>query len=127
MIVAFIFFCYSQNNHQIIKNTQLNIYKQNINLLDLSGVCGDNIIFNLQSNTLTIEGTGDINNYSQNTSPWYSNRTLINKVIIKDGITSIGKYSLSYLPKLNSIQIPQSVIKIFDEGMAACYGIASSV
>jgi len=54
---------------------------------DDSGSCGENVTYSFveSTGTLTISGTGDMSN-----SPWYSYRSSIKKVVINNGVTSIG-------------------------------------
>ncbi len=56
-----------------------------------SGTCGDNVSWTFDSTTgvLTISGSGAMTDYGSNTSPFDGNR-VITKIIIEDGVTSIG-------------------------------------
>ena len=47
-----------------------------------------------------------------NYAPWYSQRDKIKKVVIKDGVTSIGEYAFYRCSGLTSITIPNSVKSI---------------
>ena len=57
-----------------------------------SGSCGENITWTLDdSGVLTISGTGAMADYaSASAAPWYSSRSNITKVVIENGITTIG-------------------------------------
>ena len=57
-----------------------------------SGTCGKNLTWVFDSEgTLTIGGTGDMDNYGYSYRPsWISEEELIKKIIIEDGVTSIG-------------------------------------
>ena len=59
---------------------------------EYEGTCGDNLTWSLDTDTgvLTISGTGEMQNYSSGTTPWYGHRSSIQTVIIGDGVTSIG-------------------------------------
>ena len=57
-----------------------------------SGFCGYDLTWNLTGKVLTISGTGAMFDYYSDTTPWYSYRSSITTVIIKDGATSIGVY-----------------------------------
>ncbi len=84
-----------------------------------SGTCGDNITWMVDSEgTLTISGTGEMWNYNGyevvSDAPWRF--CTYTKVIIKDGVTSIGDCAF-YLGVeddhgLSSIEIPDSVERI---------------
>ncbi len=87
-----------------------------------SGTCGDNLTWELTDDgTLTISGTGAMTNYSYDSAPWFSNRFSITKVIINNGVTSIGDYAFFYCENLTSIIIPDSVTIIGNSAFYECY------
>lgn len=58
----------------------------------LSGSCGENATWEFDYSTLTISGTGAMEDYGfYDKAPWYEYMYYINKVVIQKGITSIGK------------------------------------
>lgn len=79
-----------------------------------SGTCGDNLTWTLEDNgTLTIAGTGDMASYaSSESTPWYYNRESVIKVVIKEGVTSIGSHAFNFCVNLTSITIPNSITSI---------------
>jgi len=88
-----------------------------------SGTCGDNLTWVLDYNgTLTISGMGAMTNWDDYTSyaPWKSYRDNIKKVIINNGVTSIGNYAFSSCSSLTSITIPDGVTSIGDEAFYGC-------
>ena len=92
-----------------------------------SGTCGDNLTWTLDdSGTLTISGTGAMDNWSSNVlMPWHSSRTDIKKVIISENVTSIGSNAFSTHTKLESVIIPNSVTHIGDDVFGHCYALAN--
>ena len=74
--------------------------------------------------TLTISGTGDMTDYYAASSPWYSN-TNIKKVVIKDGVTKIGRYAFERCEKLTSVEIPNSVTSIGGYAFGNCLSLRS--
>ena len=70
-----------------------------------SGSCGDNATYTYGSGTLTIGGTGAIND----SSPWSSYKNSITKVIIRSGITEIKNYAFSSLSNVTNLSLPESV------------------
>lgn len=80
----------------------------------LSGTCGENLIWSYDesSSTLTISGTGIMNDYYGNTVPWNSYKENIKQIVFDGEITYIGNNAFNLLINLNSITIPDSVIKI---------------
>jgi len=61
--------------------------------------------------TLTISGQGAMPDYqlSINNPPWYSNNSNITKVIIENGVTTIGSMAFTSLANLTSITLSTSV------------------
>ena len=69
-----------------------------------------------EDSTLTISGTNMPNYYSDSeedsTNPWYSQREKIKKVVIEDGVTTIGSGAFYRCSNLTSVTIPKSVTSI---------------
>ncbi|MCC8069311.1 MAG: leucine-rich repeat domain-containing protein, partial [Ruminococcus sp.] len=75
---------------------------------EYSGSCGENCTysFDTTTGTLTISGTGDMEDYSYNSVlPWYSFSEYIKTVIIEDGVTSIGSYAFYKCTSLTEVTI----------------------
>ena len=79
-----------------------------------SGTCGENLTWVLDNvGTLTISGTGDMNNYSTSSlSPWHAKCTSIRRVVVENGVTSIGSYAFYFNLKMESVSIGNSVTRI---------------
>ena len=65
-----------------------------------------------ENKTLTISGTGEMENYASITPPLSSYRNSVTKIVIKDGVTSLGKYAFYNFIALEKIEIPSSVKSI---------------
>ena len=85
------------------------------------------ITWNLAENgTLTISGTGNMDNYSYDIgAPWDSQRSEIRKVIIEDGVTSIGDNAFRECSHITSITIANSVRSIGRNAFFRCVGLTS--
>ena len=93
-----------------------------------SGTCGTNCtwIYDSNSKTLRITGTGNMKDWSSGTStPWYSYRSNIKTIIIGEGITTIGSYSFAQFNNLKTATIPESVIIINNNAFDLCFNIES--
>ena len=84
-----------------------------------SGECGDGVTWSLnEDGTLTISGNGKMDDYvfDEDTriinSPWDSYAFDINRIVIEEGITSIGQYAFARLPMVETVQIAGSVSEI---------------
>ena len=75
-----------------------------------SGNCGGNLTWTLDSSgTLKISGTGEMDDFDGGIPVWDSFQSNIRKVIIEDGVTSIGAYAFNGYEELQDISIPDSV------------------
>ena len=75
--------------------------------------------------TLTISGTGDMEDYSRFDAPWLSQRDKIKKVVIENGVTNIGSYAFREYKSLTSITIPNSVTSIGEYAFSDCSSLTS--
>lgn len=87
-----------------------------------SGTCGkdgDNLTWTLDDQgTLTITGTGEMKDYySSGTAPWYDHASVIKKVTIEEGVTSVGR-SAFYQLGITDVSLADSIVSI---GNAAFY------
>lgn len=97
-------------------------------LADDSGICGANssnveYTYSDATKTLTIEGQGAIKNYGTsglNKTPWYNYRQSIEKVVIGEGVTTIGQLAFFYCTSLTSVSLPSTLVEI--SGGTANYG-----
>ncbi len=95
---------------------------------DASGSCGDDLNWTYveSTHTLTITGTGEMNNYAwYPTAPWNSYKSSITSVSLPNGLKSIGNYAFYQCTGLTSITIPSSVISIGLNAFSGCSGLTS--
>ena len=87
------------------------------------GASGSDLTWMLYSNgELVITGTG---NMEDNSIPWYSNRDSITKVMISDGVTSIGSYAFYNCSSLTSVTIGSGVTSIGGHAFSYCTSLTS--
>ena len=96
-------------------------------MADDSGSCGDNVTYTYveATHTLTISGTGPMKDYNYNDKPWNNYGTTIVKVIIEEGVTTIGENAFYGCNGLISITIPNSVTSIGKNAFSNCSGLTS--
>lgn len=80
-----------------------------------SGECGPNATWKFEDGTLTISGTGAV---TFKEIPWYDHLTSIQRIVVEDGITSLGRYALTSCA--TSISIPDSIRYMHQE---ACFNL----
>lgn len=92
---------------------------------DTSGSCGDNVTWSYNNGTLSIQGTGNMENYFGFGSPWSSYREQIHTVNIGAGVTSVGMYAFTRCRNLTSVTLPNSVTTIGYAAFNECSSLAS--
>ncbi len=86
------------------------------------GTCGDNITWTLDAQgVLTLEGTGAMPDYSG--SPW--GKVSLTKVVIGEGITTIGNEAFYDCKGLTSVDIPNTVTSIGENAFYNCISLSS--
>ncbi len=93
-----------------------------------SGTCGENATwaFDEETGTLTISGTGDMDNWVYPAyAPWYSLRENIKSVIIEDGITNIGESAFFACNNITSVTFGKDVVAIEGNAFGRCESLAS--
>ena len=94
---------------------------------DDSGSCGNNVTYTYveSTGTLTISGTGAMNDYTTLYVPWRNYKSSIKKVVINNGVTSIGNCAFLLCTGLTSITIPNSVTSIGNYAFYECTELTS--
>lgn len=87
---------------------------------DTSGTCGDNLTWTLADGVLTISGSGAMENYWYDTSPFPFEKSDIKTIVIYEGVTSIGNFVFSSFKGLTGITIPASVTSIGEYAFSWC-------
>ena len=92
-----------------------------------SGTCGENLTWKIIDNTLMISGVGEMDHYERYTvpseedesvslikisAPWYEER--FSKVVIGEGVTSVGDYAFAHKWDLSCVVLPES-LKVIGE------------
>ena len=94
-----------------------------------SGTCGPSLIWSLdEEGTLTISGAGVMTDYdSAKSCPWRSCAASVKRVVIGDGVCSIGDFAFCGLPSLGSVTIPGSVTSIGVNAFKDCAALGEIV
>ena len=87
----------------------------------------DNLTWKLyEDGTLNISGTGAMKDYNINdTQSPVINHQNVKKVMIEDGVTSIGNYAFYFCENLTSLTLPDSVTSIGDSAFDTCRGLTN--
>ncbi len=84
-----------------------------------SNSCGEGLTWKLSNGTLTISGTGWMEDFS-GFAPWYSQCAQIKKITISEGVTSISQHAFEDCINVTSISIPGSVTELNEYCFSAC-------
>ena len=109
-----------------------------------SGTCGANLTWELCANgTLVISGTGEMTDYTDTYqtkvniwgatvtekievyAPWYEYRTQIIKLIIEDGVTSIGYEAFEDCTAMTTVTIPSTLQDIHYDAFYNCSSLST--
>lgn len=92
-------------------------------LADDNNKCGENLTWEFKGGTLSIDGTGDMYDYSEDyLAPWSEHCVEITNVTISDGVTSIGSYAFCYC-SVKSITLPFGLKHIGSSAFSNCPNI----
>lgn len=73
-------------------------------------LCGNNVSWILsEDGVLSLSGNGEVFEFPHEGAPWYNMRSMIKSVVIGEGITYLGDYSIEDFDNLLSITIPESL------------------
>lgn len=92
-----------------------------------SGTFGTNINWEMDNTgTLTISGSGDMRDVGVlSYAPWHDYHTAIRKIVIEDGVTSIGERAFYDCSSLTDVTIPDSVWSIKDDAFNNCTALTT--
>ena len=90
-----------------------------------SGSCGENLTWSYDESigTLTISGTGDMEDYNMGNPPW--GNLNVTKIVIEEGVTSVGTLSFAWNEKLQTVSLPSTLEKIGEGGFRECFNLSS--
>lgn len=85
------------------------------------------ITWTYNNGTLTISGTGDVEDYNNSSAPWYDHRYDTTKIVISNGVTGIGEGAFCYFTELTSVSLPGSLKSIGAYAFRGCSSLKSVV
>ena len=93
------------------------------------GSCGENVTWVLTGETgdmtLTISGTGEMDNLSSTAQPWSDYKNDIVSVVIEDGVTTVGSYAFYQYSGITGADMPESVASIGTSAFEYCRNLSS--
>ena len=87
-------------------------------------ICGENLTcsYDASTKTLTISGTGDMYDFRQYAeTPWYAYYEEIEKIIVGEGVTSVGNHAFEGTRNAAQVTLPTTLKRIGDSAFQGCY------
>ena len=88
------------------------------------GTTGD-VSYLFYDGTLTIYGNGDMADYEAQGAPWFSYYTEITKIVVEDGVTSIGDYAFDRCERASSITLSKDLTSIGEGAFQDCTSVTA--
>ena len=96
-----------------------------VSAAEYEGTCGRNLNWSFELGTLTITGTGAMEDYpTSGNVPWHDFREEIFRVELPEGLTRVGNLAFSGCENLTAVAIPGSVRQIGVRAFQNCTGLA---
>ncbi len=103
----------SEENNMTESDEDVSLLAQDDAEQPTSGTCGENLTWTLDDEgTVTIRGTGEMHGYSYGPGPW---GTSIKKVIIEEGVTTVGAAAFQRCAQLEYVKFPSTLKSIEGE------------
>lgn len=96
-----------------------------------NGTCGESLTWDLTDGTLTISGTGAMDDYSsaygKPVAPWFDSRESITSAVIEEGVTTIGSWAFWQCDQLSSVSFPSTLTTIGEAAFIGAKALESVV
>ena len=84
-----------------------------------SGSCGEGLTWKLENYTLTVTGSGDM----EDGCPWADYKTKIDHVVLEGGVTKVGKENFSGCDRLETVDFGDALVEIGEKAFYGCEDI----
>ena len=111
------------------KNIRFNSYNNSIQsprkiYYRAMGTTGD-VSYLFYNGTLTVYGNGDMADYEAQGAPWFPYYTEITKIVVEDGVTSIGDYAFDRCERASSITLSKDLTSIGEGAFQDCTSVTA--
>ncbi len=94
---------------------------EKVTAADVNGTCGANLNWSLEAGTLTITGSGAMEEFTEpDMAPWYAYREEILRVILPEELTNVGNLAFYQCENLTTVIVPDAVERIGEYAFAGC-------
>lgn len=84
------------------------------------GKCGEDLSWSYADGTLTISGSGEMDNYEEGTAPWQEYRDSITKVVLSGNVTSVGAWAFTDYDTIEAVEFGNSLHTIGYRAFKSC-------
>lgn len=86
----------------------------------VGGSCGENInwVYDPSTGSITVSGSGDMEDYNAGGAPWDEYKDKISSIVIDSGVTGIADNAFAGFSNVSSVTIPEGVTTIGDGAFA---------
>ena len=94
--------------------------------MDAQGSCGKGVQWSYADGTLTVSGNGAMTTFSSVTAqPWQKYKNDITKVIIENGVVSIGRCAFYGFENIVEVILPETLTEIEQYAFFSCKGLTA--
>ena len=94
---------------------------EKVTAADANGTCGANLNWTLEAGTLTITGSGAMEDFTEpDMAPWYAYREEILRVILPEELTNVGNLAFYQCENLTAVVVPDTVERIGEYAFSGC-------
>lgn len=87
----------------------------------VDNACGENLVWALSGTTLTISGTGPMNDFTYSEpAPWAEYADAVVHVVLEEGVTSVGSLAFYRMEKILDVSLPDSLETIGESAFYYC-------
>lgn len=88
------------------------------------GQCGEDLYWSFEGGTLTITGSGEMDDFEDGAAPWAAHKSEIKSVVLK-GVTYIGANAFRNYDALTSVDFGSKLYEIGPNAFRSCDGLTS--
>lgn len=91
---------------------------------EAEGECGENLTWTLRNGVLIITGEGAMTDYNEfQAAPWDAYTNLVQRIVIHEGVTTVGNRAFYGMKNLINVTLPSSVNKLGSLAFADCFSL----
>ena len=87
--------------------------------------CGDDLTWSYSGGTLTISGSGEMDDYTEGNAPWQEYKDSITALVISGNVTSIGEYAFMDYDSLKEVDFGPAMHTIGKRAFKSCDGLTT--